>query len=532
MTDNSESIISKMESLGINLDRISPEEKNAVIAILNEMDSSDNGSSGTLQKLVEEDFEEIPVDIDKFIEDDEYIGKITGHGSTVYPFWRDILRRIFDPKNNFTECLTGDTMIPLLNGETKPIKDIVNDTNKGSKNYVYSYDLQTNKFTPGLIVDGRVLGYRDIYKVTLDNGNSFRATGTHRVLTRDKHYVEVKNLRVGDSLMPLNRSYDKKGYEIIEHPQKDGTFIEEKTHKMSARFKGIRKGVIHHKDFNKRNNYPENLCKTTWRNHRWYHALKGNMHLQEWRDSIDKDKYKEILRGRARRGSLLRWSDPAQHEEASERMHNMDKDGLSKRASDSFWNSAAGDMRRSYLREKTIIYNKENNPNLLSISRSDLIRAISNSININNAAKSLGISRTGLYSMISKYGIDTDKYIKKCSIAFPNRYWSSRFSIFNSIYVKYGRIDDSIVHELKEKGKYKTLPYPSKISEKYFPSYREFVKTVSDFNHKILSVEYAGKELVYDLQIDKFHNFALDCGIVSSNCIFSGAIGQCKPRLI
>ena len=44
-------------------------------------------------------YTELPVDIDTFIEDDHYIGKSTRNGKMIYPFWRQILREMFDPEN-------------------------------------------------------------------------------------------------------------------------------------------------------------------------------------------------------------------------------------------------------------------------------------------------------------------------------------------------------------------------------------------------------------------------------------------------
>ena len=44
-------------------------------------------------------YTEFPVDIDTFIEEDHYIGKSTRNGKSIYPFWRQRLREMFDPEN-------------------------------------------------------------------------------------------------------------------------------------------------------------------------------------------------------------------------------------------------------------------------------------------------------------------------------------------------------------------------------------------------------------------------------------------------
>ena len=67
-------------------------------------------------------YTELPVDIDTFIEDDHYIGKETRNGQSIYPFWRQRLREMFDPEhpNKYREMFcataigTGKTRVTLI----------------------------------------------------------------------------------------------------------------------------------------------------------------------------------------------------------------------------------------------------------------------------------------------------------------------------------------------------------------------------------------------------------------------------------
>lgn len=72
---------------------LSPSEQETMQQILKEL--SETGESETYEKVWLEDYEEIPVDIDTFLEDPEYLGKATNLGNQIYPFWRGQLRRIF-----------------------------------------------------------------------------------------------------------------------------------------------------------------------------------------------------------------------------------------------------------------------------------------------------------------------------------------------------------------------------------------------------------------------------------------------------
>jgi hypothetical protein len=106
-------------------------------------------------------------------------------------------------------CLTGDTKIPLLSGGFKSIKELV-----GIKDfYVYSID-SMGKIVPGRAYDVRLTKQKaDIYKVVLDNGRCIRCTGNHPFLMRDGSYKEARLLVPKESLMPLYRNLNNKGYE-------------------------------------------------------------------------------------------------------------------------------------------------------------------------------------------------------------------------------------------------------------------------------------------------------------------------------
>lgn len=87
------------------MSELSPDEKDEVLKILNEYSS--DGQSKLLEELYNEDFDEIPVDIDTFIESNNYIGEFTGNGTLIYPYWREQLRRMFSNDDYQEVALTG-----------------------------------------------------------------------------------------------------------------------------------------------------------------------------------------------------------------------------------------------------------------------------------------------------------------------------------------------------------------------------------------------------------------------------------------
>lgn len=85
-------------------------EKQYLKQILQEI--AEYGDSQTYRDIWLSDYVEIPVDIDTFLCDDRYLGKITRNGNAIYPFWRDFMRKLFTAGNKYEEVFfTGATRI-------------------------------------------------------------------------------------------------------------------------------------------------------------------------------------------------------------------------------------------------------------------------------------------------------------------------------------------------------------------------------------------------------------------------------------
>ena len=166
-------------------------------------------------------------------------------------------------------CLTKDTKISLLDGRECSIEQLI-DEYKDKSFWVYSCDKNQN-IVPGKAHHIRSVGRRPILQITLDNGEMIKCTHDHKFLLRDGTYKQASELIVSDSLMPLYRKVKFGKYEMVMHPS---TQKYELTHHLIAsslleKFinKSEDKIIIHHKDFNSRNNNPENLEYMTWGDH-------------------------------------------------------------------------------------------------------------------------------------------------------------------------------------------------------------------------------------------------------------------------
>lgn len=102
------------------------------------------------------------------------------------------------------KCISPETEIPLINGETKKAKTLIENYKNNIKNYVYSLDENTGKIVAGEI---EWAGYTrlntQIVRVWLDNGEYLDTTPDHYFLKRNGEWVQAQGLQPEDSLMPF-----------------------------------------------------------------------------------------------------------------------------------------------------------------------------------------------------------------------------------------------------------------------------------------------------------------------------------------
>ena len=107
-------------------------------------------------------------------------------------------------------CISLDTRIPLLNGKTLELSEIIKEWDNGNRDlWVYSCNPENGDLAPGLITWAGITR-RDakVLKITLDNGEQITTTPDHKFVHRYDGFVEAQNLKVGDSLMPFYRKQE------------------------------------------------------------------------------------------------------------------------------------------------------------------------------------------------------------------------------------------------------------------------------------------------------------------------------------
>lgn len=188
-------------------------------------------------------------------------------------------------------CIALDTRIPLLDGRTLELQEIISEWDEGNRDlWVYSCDPNTGELAPGMITwAGETRKDAKVLKVTLDNGESIITTPDHKWVHRTDGFVEAQDLVVGDSLMPFYRDEKKLKSNTNEYGRVWDSYKQEWvfTHRMVTDSLGDTglikefhhddkyinqvKQIRHHKDHNRFNNNPSNLVWMNGADHMRYH---------------------------------------------------------------------------------------------------------------------------------------------------------------------------------------------------------------------------------------------------------------------
>jgi hypothetical protein len=363
-------------------------------------------------------------------------------------------------------CLTADTKISLLDGTERSILDLCKGFEDRSF-WVYSCD-ENGGVVPGLAHHPRKTGEKKpIVKVTLDNGETIRCTPDEWFMLRDGSYREAFNLVAGDSLMPLYRKIDEKqlpGYEMVYNL---ATKRWRHTHRASysGTYGKYDRGVIHHDDFNKRNNVPDNLIHMTWEQHTALHSQ--NIALLE--DYAKSDEGRE----HSRQLMTKLWGDPDWREESMLRIKENGKKVSYQLALEGRCGFQAMDK--------------------------DVIAAIGHITGPKNILKTQTPEARTKQIATLKFRYATDSEFSKVVLEKALRA-SQVAALLAPTQAQIEARQENVKVARATKAK-------------------KFAMAAVN-NHKVVSVEDAGYEDVYDLTVDRYHNFALTSGIFVHNCVW------------
>ena len=445
-------------------------------------------------------------------------------------------------------CLHPDTRIKLLDGTNPTVAEMKERFDKGEKLYVYSAD-EKGDFKPGEVEKVWVTKTtRDFVKVTLDDGQEILTTPDHPYMLRNGEYAEAKDLVPGTSLMPMYfkelNGYEqvklnskancwKSVYKLVADYFKHGEIDEAEKRALATNVLDTMPYLvaIHHKDFNKKNNTPENLQIMTSKEHWDYHAsLKEN--LEKGRLAAILRNYDEDRKQQQREIMLKVHADHPElytHDVVSKRIHeNYRKNpDLAKKISESHKRLWANYTEEEYKARCAI--NKESAHKGISKRVESFKKTWANKPEAEKEAfrKRLSEVHKGIKVVHSE---ECKRKMSESAKALSPEIKAKRRMALLRANIK-RVLDYMLAHgiPLSDDGYAEALSEMRKQDKRYnnYPSnveraFNDFDDAVRHFhlNHKVAKVERVVLEdtPVYDIQVKGWHNFVLDAGILVHNC--------------
>ena len=482
------------------------------------------------------------------------------------------LTRTFNEKDVYVwcscpdHCLKEDTKIKLLNNEVITVKELLERYKNNEELWVYSTD-EKGDFKPGHVSNVWISGEsKSMVRVTLDNGKIIETTPEHKYMLRDGSYKEAKDLTVGTSLMPLYFSYHN-GYESVKSNSETPTkfystyktvakeCLSNEIVKATERFTDRDSSVqIHHKDFNKLNNYPSNLQPMTNYEHWEYHYthLKESGVLEKWLQAGKKYWSTQEARDKQREVANVVFSEYYATHSKEEIVQNRINSGAYSDEWKQKLSVANKNKWESYTEEEyqaRCKINRETNNRAETKKKQSEARKkycaehpefratqLSNLNMAHLTTKGQPLSEEHKQKLSLARQMESEDKKQQRVIKFKETLASKtkeerHESIIKNQYNKILNIIKIIYSEGLELNEEnyeiirKRIPHNSAPKLfKYFSSIDE-IKNYFDldnlFNHKIVNIEFIEYDSpidVYDLTVDKYNNFYVDDGVILHNC--------------
>ena len=372
-------------------------------------------------------------------------------------------------------CLSADTVIHTLQGQ-RTIRQLIDA--KADQFEVFSCDSKGN-LKVGIAHSIRKTRVdAPVWKVTLDDGTSFKATDDHPIMRRDGTYSPVAELSPGDSLMPFNWQYRKLG-------RSKGEYLWGRTHPEGSmiplwRWRILQTGVslspkqvVHHCNFDSKDNCLENLQVMSKSAHQSLHAklgigVKGAKRSPETRRKMGAAKIGN-KNGKFRKPETLRRQGErlAKYNRTRDYTHSDETRKKIAAARTGKKNSAESRQKMSEVR-KAYWANKSKE------ERSEVTEKA--------RAGHSSDWREKVAKTLKGKGIKLSEERRKQMAEAIHKFWDAKSP------------EERRVHLAKA------------------------TTAARVRNHKIVSIEFAGYEDVYDLTVDDYHNFAIAGGVFAHNC--------------
>ena len=356
-------------------------------------------------------------------------------------------------------------------------------------------------------------------------------------MLRNGLYRKAQDIVLGDSLMPLYRKYSRikdgfkiEGYEIIYDPKKHKwiyTHLLAKEHNLEDE-KNLNGKIscIHHKDFNKLNNNPDNLVRMDKHEHLELHSrvVKETMARPDIQEKIRKihqsKKFREKVRATMLRPEMRKMlSERAKKQWGNEeyKQYMVQKFLEFYRKNEEYREE---NHKRLYENQKKYWSNPENRKKW-----AEKVREYFKENPEEREELSLKAKRQWQDEELLKWRSQktkeqwTPEFRVQRKIAYNKTYQEKAIKLMKEIFGKYGEFNKEKYNKERIKLKDKSLLRYDTICQRFFDNREEKLKeAVLNYNHKIKKIIKLKKKTdVFDLEVEETHNFALASGIFVHN---------------
>ncbi len=214
-------------------------------------------------------------------------------------------------------CWDGETKVALVDGRNISFKELVEEHKQGKQNFCYTILDNGHIGIAPILNPRRTKKNAEVITIHLDNGEELKCTPDHLFRLVGGTYIPACELTPEHSIAPLYRKISKKegnrsldGYEMVFDPITKKWIY---THILADMFNLKNKtytasdgGHRHHKDFNRRNNNPDNIKRLPYKQHMdcHYKHLEHTLHRPDVKIKSIEAKRTEAFKAKARRKSL------------------------------------------------------------------------------------------------------------------------------------------------------------------------------------------------------------------------------------
>ena len=421
-------------------------------------------------------------------------------------------------------CLDLDTRIPLLDGRTLTLKDIIDEFEAGKENWAYSCNPTTGKVVPGVINwAGITRKDTEVIELTLDNGKTLVCTPDHKIPVFGKGFIEAKDLTENDSLVAFNTKNKRisggktnEYQQVWDHDAKKWVW----THRMVGEFfRELGKHqefsylteyalsprtVIHHKDSDRLNNNPRNLTYMNKTDHIIYHSSQK----KDYWKNITKEE-REQLSSKISNTLKENWKNLTEEERLVSlwNIRNAQQKAVWNRNNDletkKRYTKTMSKVRKEYLRD---------NPSAMEKTRANCEYRVK----IKNQPLNLTFDMLQIVANMVKSGTtNKNEVLKLCN---EHTKLISLVKENNSIPLNYNNAQCKI-----DFNKFGYSKLDRLLSKFGYKNWKYFVKEVDNFNHRVVKITKINNRDTGTITIDglhhwhDYHTFAVDSGIFVKN---------------